>query len=519
MTEEESRLKYVPPINISPEAYGLPLEMDPMAQYVTRKGGGGLGDILRGILNGLYKRGIGGYYIGPNYKDIFRENMGSSPEEYIAHMKTTQRDRTLLVSSKHFSYLKGIYDGDVAFSAASLQELAWPLIKSIDRQHGGRSIVHTHDQYAGIIPAYCNARNMASVHTVHNGFTFFIPYDNFIYSDLTEHKYGIKSLLYDTYMNSGYIDSHATAIKNTDIATFVGRRFYEEILEGRFDNWDIFKNAQATFREIKIKAANGQTRVVMNGIAEEELPENQEYLTKMFGPETEDILGAKNENKLAFQKQMGLKKDKNAILLYWPSRIENSQKGIDSLIGSALEVLHTNKDVQIAIVGDAKGENTKYLGQIYTLMSQAPENSIRHAQFDKKLSNLGYASASAILGASHYEPFGLFWLQGICAGAFGIGAENGGAVDIIREFKDNNGNGFLYKYPDRDGLKYGMNTAIRNIEPLIKNPELYNKVMKENMIKARHDFSQDRMVGEYLQIYDEVGEKHNLFTEGYSHFI
>lgn len=517
-----SKLKYVPPIIISPEAYGLPKDIDPMAQYVTRKGGGGMGDIFRGIITGLFARGIKGYSINPNYKTIFMESTGLDPEEYIHQMKTTQRERTLLVSSPHFSYVKRIYDGNVADSAALLQELSLPLIKSITSQNGGRSIVHTHDQFGGIIPAYCKARNIPSVHTLHNGFEFVIPYTAFKHTDLTDGNFGLKKYIYDTGKDSGYLYSHATAIKDTDFLTCVGKKFLEEIIAGRYDNWDIFKQSQAAFAEVKIKANHNQTRVVMNGIADEELPENQQYLPKMFGPRTKNILAAKNANKLEFQARMGLKRDENAILLYWPSRIDSTQKGIESLIGCALEVLNNNKDVQIAIVGDAQNENVTYLNKIYDeIIAHAPQASIKHMSFDKKLSNLGYASASVILGASHYEPFGLFWLQGVCTGAFGIGAENGGAVDILRQLDENTmkGNGILYKHSNAEGMKYGINTIVSIVRKLQANPELYNKIMRENMIYGRNEFSLDKMVEGYLQVFDEAAAKHKLFTDGYVHFI
>ncbi|HYD02926.1 MAG TPA: glycosyltransferase, partial [Alphaproteobacteria bacterium] len=242
--------------------------------------------------------------------------------------------------------------------------------------------------------------------------------------------------------------------------------------------------------------------------------ENQDYLSKRFSPKTENILAAKTENKLSFQEKMGLNKDEDAILLYWPSRINSSQKGIDSLIGCALDVLHNNKDVQIALVGEAQNGDSKYIDIIQDLIKNAPPGSISHSKFDKKLSNLGYASSSAIIGASKYEPFGLFWLQGVCAGAFGIGAENGGAVDILREF-ENDGNGFLYRNTDTAGLKYGIEKAITSIRQLKNNPEAYNKQMSKMMSQARSDFSESKMVENYLHVYNEAIARHDLFSHGY----
>ena len=261
-----SKLKYVPVLNISPEAYGLPPEMDPMAQYVMRQGGGGLGDIIRGILVELYARGIEGYYLGPNYKKIFKDNSGLSSKEYIDKVHSTPNEQIILLSSTHFSYLNRIYEGDTTLSASLLQDLALPHIKEINGNHGGRSIVHTHDQSAGIIPAYCKSRGIPSVHTLHNGFTYRIPFDHYHYphTDMTNKDWGLRNFLYDIPKTVGVLDSHATAVKNADIITFVGKRFLEEILEGRYDYWNLFVNAKNTFNEVKIKAWNKQTRVVMN---------------------------------------------------------------------------------------------------------------------------------------------------------------------------------------------------------------------------------------------------------------
>jgi len=513
--------KYIPPIIVSPEAYGLPGEMDPMAPYVSRKGGGGLGDVTKGIIDGLYKKNIPAHYIGPNYKKIFRESSGLSNNEYMNRIHKTARPRTHLVSTRHFAGLNNIYDGSAPESAASLQELAIPIIKDIRSNNKGKAIVHTQDQFAGIIPAYCKAKGIPVIHTMHNGFTFLIKHSRYHYAEITDEPGGYKNLLYDTSLNSKVIDSHATAVKNADIVTLVGQEFTNEIINGRYDNWDIFANARNTFNELKIKAEHDQVRVVMNGISPEEFPENHTYLKYPFGPETSDIVGTKNNNKPYFQRRMGLKVNKNAHIFFAPSRIEDTQKGISIIIGSALEFLYANPDAQIAIVGDANKDNKKYEEQIRQAIRDAPPGSIGLAAFNKDLSNLGYDVASAVVGASRYEPFGLFWLQGICAGAYGIGARNGGAVDIIRDINEhpNIGNGFLYNNIDVGGLSYGLNTTMKHLREISQNPQAHNDELRRMMIKGRTDFSLDKMIDGYIELYEELGVKFDLFNEGYGHFI
>lgn len=512
-------LKRLPLLIVSPEAYGLPYQMDPMAKFVTRQGGGGLGDVVRSILVELHAREMDGYYLGPNYKKIFKDNSNLSLEQYVQQVHCSPKNQIVLLSSSHFSYLDKIYDGNTSLSAALLQDLALPSIKNINSANGKRSIVHTHDQTAGIIPAYCKSRKIPCVHTLHNAFTYHIPHDYYPHADLTRGDLGLKNYLYNTSWESKTLDSHATAVKNADIVTVVGKKFLEEILSGKYDHWSQFTSARNTIKELKIKAEYNQTRVVMNGISFEELPENQNCLKESFGPHTPDIIKAKKQNLLNFQEKMGLEKNENAILLYWPSRIDQHQKGIESLLGCALEILKKNENVQIAIVGDDVTHEKKYLHLIKALIDKAPKGKISHHHFEKKLSTLGYAASSVIIGASNYEPFGLFWLQGVCAGAFGVGAENGGAVDILKEFDlaKNFGNGFFYKRPCVEGLKQGLQKAVNAIVELQKNPTLYNSQLRRMMSQARHEFSINKMVDNYIDIYEELGIAYNLFTEGYKH--
>jgi glycogen synthase len=513
-------VKQIPILIISPEVYGLPAEMDPMAKYVTREGGGGLGDVIRGIIVELHAREIEGFYIGPNYKKIFKNNSKLSKDEYIKKVHCSRKNQVVLLSSSHFSYLNRIYDGNTTLSAALMQDLALPSIKNINSDHGKRSIIHTHDQSAGIIPAYCKSRGIPTIHTVHNAFTYNIPHEYFPHADLTGGEMGLKNYLYNTSWESNVLDSHATAVKNADIVTFVGQSFLEEILAGRFDNWNLFAGAKNTFNEIKIKSHFNQNKVIMNGISPVELPENQDFLPRSFGPDTIDIVAAKKINLVEFQKKMGLTINENAILLYWPSRIDENQKGVESLLKCTLQLLNKNENVQIAIVGDDSTPDKKYIPIVNSLSSRAPKGQFAHRPFEKKLSTLGYAASSVIIGASHYEPFGLFWLQGVCAGAFGVGAKNGGAIDILREFDvaKKQGNGFFYKTPNADDLKNGLQNAIMAITKLQKNPQLYNAHLRRMMTDARRDFSITKMVESYIDVYEQLGHAYNLFTDGYSHF-
>lgn len=73
-------------------------------------------------------------------------------------------------------------------------------------------------------------------------------------------------------------------------------------------------------------------------------PERGEHLIRKYGPE-DDVIAAKRENLVEFQKRMRLNVNPEANLLCWPSRLDPSQKGIELLeaIANPFVVFHVNR--------------------------------------------------------------------------------------------------------------------------------------------------------------------------------
>ena len=114
---------------------------------------------------------------------------------------------------------------------------------------------------------------------------------------------------------------------------------------------------ESLLNELKIKYAHGRALSLPNGLYSNMLPENQQDLFekfhgKIFSPDTKDLVAAKKANLVAFQEATQLNIDENATLLFWPSRLDSFQKGIDLLEETAAEILRSNPDVQIAVVAD-----------------------------------------------------------------------------------------------------------------------------------------------------------------------
>ena len=206
------------------------------------------------------------------------------------------------------------------------------------------------------------------------------------------------------------IDAQTTAIKNADKVSYVGKMFLREVVQDYFLVSHIIPHCVR--QESKAKHSHNAATVIPNGISPSVCPENQPEnpdgttpgLARRFEPDTINLIAAKTSNLLKFQKTMGLNNDPDAIFLYWPSRLDEAQKGIELLEDIAQQFVEEHGDVQIAVVGNSVGssEHSDVMGRL----AYNSGGKITYQGFQDDLSLLGYAAASDVFGASLYEPFG-----------------------------------------------------------------------------------------------------------------
>src|SRR3972149_4691822 len=132
----------------------------------------------------------------------------------------------------------------------------------------------------------------------------------------------------------------ATAIKNANLISFVGRRFLREIVDNHFADQAIIPHSVRN--EIRIKYDHDSVLTILNAPARKMYPEYCEVLICKYGCE-DDVIAAKRENLVAFQKRTGLIINPEVILLYSPSRLDSSQKGIELLEAIAQSPSATNR--------------------------------------------------------------------------------------------------------------------------------------------------------------------------------
>ncbi|UCD48777.1 MAG: glycogen/starch synthase [Phycisphaerales bacterium] len=505
-----------PVIILTPETARLPSEgMGQFAKYVSGKSGG-LGEVVSALCQGLLARHIPVHLITINLTKRFREEAGLTEAEWIQKRQRLNPENVHLVSSAIFEGYRSAYDGWPLANAAEFQrQIVNTYIKEIRSKYEGRGILHTNDWMAGgVAVAYAKLRRIPILHTVHNTHTGHIPLDMF---------YGVNlEKLWDAlYISREYrdqrLDAHATAIKNATKISYVGEKFLKEVVEDYFLDRSIVP--WSVREETKVKFHNRDALVIPNGISPGVFPESQPEdpdpdkpgLAKRFGP-YDNILAAKRANLLKFQHKMGLAQDPQAILLYWPSRLDPVQKGIELFEAIAQRFVDRHPGVQIAVVADPVGGDNTH-AEIMGRIACASGGRIAYRRFSQDLSMLGYAAAGDVFGASLYEPFGQIDVVGNIHGATTTNRDTGGYTDKIAPLNlrawgapIDSGNGVLFRTYDTGGLWWGLSKTVEHHRYFHKHPKEWEKQMRRIMMQARKTWSLDNMVARYITAYEELNE-------------
>ena len=487
---------------VAPETGRLPDEMGNLARYISCKSGG-LGEVVSALCEGLRARGIECHLATLNLKKRFQRESNVDEDKWQEIRHKIDPEKVHLVSSSVFAHLPSAYAGDPILNAAEFQKgIVNTVIKSVRARNGGRLILHSHDWMAGgAVTAYAKLRGCPVLHTIHNVHTGHIPLELLFGVDIDNFSWNI---FFSQENGKTCIDSQATAVKSATLINFVGEQFLKEIIHDYFlDRPIIPPNIR---HEVKAKYYSDAALAIMNAPSPGISPERCDYLARKYGPD-DDVIAAKRENLIEFQKKTGLLVNPDAILLYWPSRLDPSQKGVELLEDIALKFVIEHGDVQIAIVGDGvrNGHNhEEILGRI----ACASGGKITYQHFSEEISLLGYAAASDVFGASLYEPCGQIDQIGNIFGATATNRDTGGYHDKIKELHlqsdgapHDGGNGFLFRDYDAGGLWYGLSKSVAFHR---KSPALREQQIKRIMKESRHKYDLDTMVDEYIRVYERL---------------
>jgi glycogen synthase len=487
---------------ITPETGRLPEDMGGLSKYITGKSGG-QGEVISALCEGLSERGIDIHLVTLNLKKRFQRELQLDDFQWREIRYNIDPEKIHLVSSAVFADNLSAYSGDPLMTAAEFQkEIVNNIIKEVRAKHEGRIIIHSHDWMAGgAITAYAKATGIPVLHTVHNVFTEHLPVDLLRGINLINMA---EFIFLSEYEGKQAIDCQATAIKNATMINFVGKRFLEEIVDDYFLDRPIVPTSVR--QEVKAKYYQDSARAIINAPSHMMYPEMCEYCFRKFGPD-DLVLEAKRDNLLEFQKSTGLRVDPDAILFFWPSRLDPVQKGVELLEHIAQHFVTVHSDAQIAIIGDGVGNDRRHV-EIFGRIACASKGRITYQPFSESLSMLGYAAANDVFGASLYEPCGQIDQIGNLFGATATNRDTGGYHDKIRELylkRDGSpqdvGNGFLFRDYDTGALWYGLNKSIAFHR---RSPKVREKQIKRIMKEAREKYDLRNMIAEYIRIYERL---------------
>ena len=487
---------------ISPETGRLPEDMGGLARFISGKSGG-QGEVVSALCEGLIERGLEVHLAVLNLKRRFQREMQMSEVQWREARYSIDPENIHLISSPLFADNLSAYSADPIATAAEFQnEIVKNVIKTVRAQSKNRLIIHTHDWMAGgAIVAYAKATGLTVLHTVHNVFTASIPLEMLSGIDVDR----LQGLLYLCKEDKkACLDAQATAIKNATMINFVGERFLHEVVEDYFMDRNLVPPGVRS--EVKQKYRYGLARAIINAPSSLMYPERCEALVRKYGP-NDDVIAAKRDNLIEFQRRAGLNAAPEAILFYWPSRLDVVQKGVELIeqIVQAFALMHP--DVQFAFVADGVG-NDRTHSDILGGIAWSSGGRISYSPFSEELSLLGYAAASDVFGASLYEPCGQIDQVGNLFGATATNRDTGGYHDKIHELRMKEdgcfldaGNGFLFRDYDVGGLWYGLEKSLAFHR---KPAEIREKHIRRMMREARERYSLDHMVAEYVAIYEKL---------------
>ena len=347
-------------------------------------------------------------------------------------------------------------------------------------------IIHCHDWQTGLIPVHLKDkfaggefyRGIKTVMTIHN-LKFQGVWDVKTIQRLSElSDYYFTPDKLEHYKNGNMLKGglvyadYITTVSET-YAREIQTPFYGERLDGL------------------MRARSGQLRGIVNGIDYEVYnPATDKMIERRYTADT--FRRDKVKNKIALQKELGLRDDPKVMMIGIVSRLTD-QKGFD-LIQCVMDEMCSD-DMQLVVLGtgDERYENMfrhydwKYHDRVSAQIC-----------YNEAMSHKIYASCDAFLMPSLFEPCGLSQLMSLRYGTVPIVRETGGLKDTVEPYNEYEKTGTGFSFANYNA--HEMLNTIRYAEQIFYDKKRdWNKIVERAM---RKDFSWKTSAKKYEELYD-----------------
>jgi starch synthase len=343
-------------------------------------------------------------------------------------------------------------------------------------------IIHSHDFHTALIPNLIKAsknpffKNIKTLYTIHN-LNHQGKSETKILSTGNLKKNSSKFLSRDA--RDGDINFMVQGIVSSDLVNTVSPTYAEEIATSIYG-----AGIEKVIRQNQNKISG-----ILNGIDVDFFdPAKDKFIKQNYTLKT---LDKKIKNKLALQKQLGLKQDKNIPLAGLISRLA-WQKGLELFTKEAAEL-----PCQFVFLGT--GEK-KYENQLKKLAKIYPDKISAQIIFDIKLAQRIYASSDIFLMPSRFEPCGLGQMIAMRYGTIPLVRATGGLADTVDKKVG-------FSFSDFSSYAF-IKTLEQALNTYYKKPEKWKKMQKNGMKK---DFSWNKSAKEYLKLYEKLSSQYTKY--------
>jgi ADP-glucose type glycogen/starch synthase len=484
---------------VTPEITYLPPGMGNMANRMNAKAGG-LADVSASLVGALFEMGADVHVALPHYRRMFHIDAGNLiSNELRVYQSKLPNSRIHLAEDRVFYYRDEVYSNyageNPKIALAFQREVINNIIPTVNPD-----LIHCNDWMTGIVPAMARRMGIPCLFTLHNIHTHEIPLT--VIEDRGIDAAGFwKSLYYKNLPRSyeetranNLVDLLATGIFAAHYINTVSPSFLSEIVAGYHDF--IPPHVRA---EIKSKVEAGCAVGILNAPDPSFNPSADTYIERNF--DADSLVEGKRANKLDFQSKMGLARDEDAPILFWPSRLDPIQKGPQLLAHILYDIISSYWEDGLQVAFVANGAFQKPFHDIVQMHDFYGRVAV--CDFDEGLSHLGYAASDFMLIPSRFEPCGLPQMISCLYGSLPIAHDTGGLRDTVEHISvpDSTGNGFLFRVFDPQGLRWAIDEAMRfyRLPAEIRTAQL-SRIMRESAARFTHTVT----AGNYFDIYEQM---------------
>lgn len=492
---------------VTPEVTYLPNGMGNIANHLTAKAGG-LADVSAALISALFDQGADVHVALPDYRAMFSDYL---PAILIKEMNTIRSrmpdERLHLAEDRAFFYISRIYSNygpeNTKIALAFQREIINNIVP-----HVRPDLIHCNDWMTGLIPAMARQLGIPCLFTVHNIYTVkcllsYIEDRGIDAASFWQHLFFERMTYnYEETRESNPVDFLASGIFAAHFVNTVSPTFLMEVIKGRHD----FIEGHLQ-NELSNKWNAGCAVGILNAPDPSFDPVTDKALIRRYS--AKDHAEGKKENKRFLQKTLGLIRDEQAPVFFWPSRLDTIQKGCQLLADILYDVVSFYWDRNLEIIFVANGEFQKYFREIVHFHHL--ENRVAICNFDEKLARIAYGASDFVLMPSLFEPCGLPQMIGSIYGALPVAHDTGGIHDTVVHIdaECDTGNGFLFETFDSNGLFWAINQAMQ----FYSLPDKVKRRQTERiMTQAAATFNHDVTARQYIDLYENMLQRPLIST-------